>query len=129
TSYQIWPSGATPTLIDVGSSTGGQVELGMSFKSDVSGYITGIRFYKSVNNAGTHVGNLWNSTGTLLASATFTNETASGWQQVNFANPVLINANTRYIASYYCPSGHYSDDRGFFATDRKSTRLNSSHVS
>jgi hypothetical protein len=115
-SYQIWPSTATPTLIDVGSSTAGQVELGISFKSDVSGYITGVRFYKSVNNTGTHIGNLWSGTGTLLASATFTNETASGWQQVNFSHPVLINANTRYIASYYCPSGHYSDDRGFFST-------------
>ena len=29
--------------------------------------------------------NLWSATGTRLAMATFTNETASGWQQVNYA--------------------------------------------
>ena len=39
--------------------------------------------------------------GTLLASATFTNESASGWQQVNFSNPVPITAGTTYVASYH----------------------------
>ncbi len=40
----IWPSTATPANIDAGAN--GPVELGVSFKSDVSGYITGVRFYK-----------------------------------------------------------------------------------
>jgi len=86
----------------------------VSFKSDVNGYITGIRFYKGVNNAGTHLGHLWSSAGTLLASATFTGETASGWQQVNFSNPVAITANTVYVASYYT-TGHWSADWSYFA--------------
>ena len=43
--------------------------------------------------------------GTLLASATFSNETASGWQQVNFSSPVSITAGTTYIASYEAPVG------------------------
>jgi len=34
-------------------------ELGVSFKADTNGSITGIRFYKSAGNTGTHVGNLW----------------------------------------------------------------------
>ena len=114
TSYQIWPSTATPATVDVGVDS--PVELGMSFKSDVNGFITGVRFYKSANNTGTHVGNLWTSTGTLLATATFTNETASGWQQVNFSNPVAITANTVYVASYHCTVGHYSVNGGAFAT-------------
>src|SRR5690349_21508406 len=113
TSYQIWPSTATPTNLDVGADS--PIELGVSFKSDVNGFITGIRFYKSANNTGAHVGNLWTSTGTLLASATFANETASGWQQVNFSNPVAITANTVYVASYHCTGGHYSVNRGAFA--------------
>ena len=90
------------------------MELGVSFKSDVSGYITGVRFYKGVNNTGTHVGHLWSSTGTLLATATFTGESASGWQQVNFSNPVAISANTVYVASYYT-QGHWSEDWSYFA--------------
>jgi hypothetical protein len=91
------------------------VELGVSFKPDSNGYITGIRFYKSLANTGTHVGNLWSSSGALLASATFTGESASGWQQVTFSNPVTVTANTIYVASYHTEAGHYSADWGFFA--------------
>ena len=87
----------------------------MKFKADVSGKITGIRFYKGTGNTGTHVGNLWSASGTQLASATFTNETASGWQQVNFTTPVSITAGTVYVASYFAPVGHYAADGGYFA--------------
>src|SRR2546429_1572450 len=107
----IWPSTATPANIDAGAN--GPVELGVSFKSDVSGYITGVRFYKGVNNTGTHLGHLWSSTGTLLATATFTGESASGWQQVKFSSPVAINANTVYVASYYT-TGRSSYDLTYF---------------
>lgn len=102
-----------PGTIDSQDAHG--VELGVKFRTDFNGYITGIRFYKSTANTGTHIGNLWSSTGTLLARATFTNETASGWQQVSFSNPVAVTKNTTYIASYYTPTGHYSVDVGFFA--------------
>ena len=88
----------------------------MKFRSDVSGYVTGIRFYKASTNTGTHVGNLWTSTGTRLATATFAGETASGWQQVNFSTPVAITANTVYVVSYHTNGGHYSDDQNYFAT-------------
>jgi hypothetical protein len=44
----------------------------------------------------------------LLAQATFTNETASGWQQVSFSSPVAVTAGTTYVVSYYAPNGHYS---------------------
>ena len=71
------------------------VNLGVKFQSDVAGYITGIRFYKGPSNTGTHVGHLWTASGALLATATFTNETASGWQQVNFANPVADHRQHR----------------------------------
>ena len=89
--------------------------LGVKFKADVSGKITGIRFYKGTGNTGTHVGNLWSASGTQLASATFTDETASGWQQVTFATPVAITAGTVYVASYFAPVGHYAADGGYFA--------------
>jgi hypothetical protein len=101
-------------LIDAGADSA--VELGVKFKSDVNGTITGIRFYKASTNTGTHVGNLWSSTGTLLASATFTGETTSGWQQVTFSAPVSITAGTVYVASYHTNVGHYSDNLNFFAS-------------
>ncbi|MBW4589165.1 DUF4082 domain-containing protein [Aetokthonos hydrillicola Thurmond2011] len=109
----IWNSTATPTV--VADPDTAATELGVKFRSDINGYIKSIRFYKSITNTGTHTGTLWNSSGTKLASATFTNETASGWQQVNFTTPVAITANTTYIASYHTNVGHYSADEGYFA--------------
>ena len=84
----IWPTTAVPGTVDSWPDTA--VEVGVQFRSDVPGSITGIRFYKAIANTGTHLGHLWSTTGTLLASATFTGESASGWQQVNFATPVSI---------------------------------------
>jgi O-glycosyl hydrolase len=110
----IWPSTAIPALVDGGADS--SVELGVKFRSDVAGTITCIRFYKASSNTGTHVGNLWSSTGTLLASATFSGETSSGWQQVKFSTPIAITAQTEYLASYHCAKGHYSADVNFFAS-------------
>ena len=39
------------------------VELGVKFRSDVAGFITGIRFYKTAGNTGTHTGTLWSTAG------------------------------------------------------------------
>jgi len=106
------PPTATPGTVDSGDGT--NLELGVKFRTDYSGYITGIQFYKAPTNTGTHIGNLWSSSGTLLGTAVFTNETASGWQKVTFNTPVAIQANTTYVASYHAPNGHYSVDREFF---------------
>jgi hypothetical protein len=105
---------ATPATVDAGDLN--PVEVGVKFKTDFGGSITGVRFYKAAANTGTHIGSLWSSTGTRLAQATFTNETASGWQQVTFATPVTITAGTTYVASYFAPSGHYSVTSGGFSS-------------
>jgi hypothetical protein len=110
----IWPSTTVPGLVDGGADI--PVELGVKFKSDVAGNVTAIRFYKATANTGTHVGNLWSSTGTLLGSVTFTGETASGWQQMNLTSPVAITAGTTYVVSYHCNPGHYSADLNYFAS-------------
>ena len=60
--------------------------------------MTGIRFYKGSGNNGTHIGLLYSSTGAALAQATFSGETASGWQLVTFSSPVAISANTIHLA-------------------------------
>jgi hypothetical protein len=96
----------TPATPDSGDA--GAVNLGVKFNADSAGTITGVRFYKAATNTGTHVGSLWTSTGTLLAQATFSNETASGWQTATFSTPVAITAGTTYIASYLAPNGHYA---------------------
>jgi hypothetical protein len=94
----IFSPSATPAYVYVGS---GPVEMGVKFRSDLDGTIAGIRFYKAPDDTGSHTGSLWSSTGTLLATGTFSGETASGWQQLNFSTPVAIAANTTYVASYH----------------------------
>ena len=107
----IWPSTATPAATDPDTSP---VELGVKFRTSSAGFITGIRYYKPSTSTGQHVGSLWSSTGTRLANVTFTNETASGWQQASFASPVAVNANTTYVASYFTPA-RYSVTGAYFA--------------
>jgi hypothetical protein len=99
-------NGVTPWQVDSGDTT--SLEVGVRFKSDLNGTITGIRFYKAAANTGTHVGNLWTAGGTLLARGTFTGESGSGWQQMTFTTPVEIEAGTTYVASYFAPNGRYS---------------------
>jgi subtilisin family serine protease len=111
-STTIWPNSIFPS---VPFYTDNPVELGVKFRSDVAGAITGIRFFKGPGSTGTHTGSLWTSNGLLLATGTFTNETATGWQQLTFSNPVPIAANTTYIASYHTNTG-FAVDVGYFVT-------------
>jgi hypothetical protein len=104
----------SPLTTDAGD--GNSVVLGVKFTSDVSGHVTGIRFYKAQGNTGAHIASLWSAGGTLLASATVTGETQSGWQQVYFSSPVAITAGTTYVASYFAPQGHYSVNGNAFAS-------------
>jgi len=100
----IWSPSATPALTETDTNPW---ELGVRFTSDVGGFITALRYYKSVGlPAGTRIGHLWSSTGTMLAEATFT-ETASGWQEVTLSTPVAITANTVYVASYHTDVGRF----------------------
>ena len=110
----LWTPQATPNT--PAAPTAQAAQLGLTFIPNAAGYVTGLRFYKSPTNVGQHIGYLWSSTGTLLASVTFTDESASGWQQANFAAPVAVTANTPYLVSYWAPKGYYADDAGYFAT-------------
>ena len=56
---------------------------------------------------------LWTATGTKLATATFTNTSASGWQTVALATPVSITANTTYVASYHTTGAYVATDNFF----------------
>ncbi|WP_234831013.1 DUF4082 domain-containing protein [Rhodopseudomonas palustris] len=108
----LFSAGATPSVVSVNDPN--PVELGVKFQASQNGDITGIKFYKGASNVGTHTAELWSASGTLLATATFINETASGWQQATFATPVSITAGTTYVASYHT-SGNYSADPGLLA--------------
>ncbi|WGM18888.1 DUF4082 domain-containing protein [Paenarthrobacter sp. OM7] len=90
------------------SGDGGAYEMGLRFTPSIDGFITGVRFYKSTANTGTHTGSLWSATGERLATTTFTNETASGWQTALFSQAVPVAAGQKYTVSYWAPNGHYA---------------------
>jgi methionine-rich copper-binding protein CopC len=108
----IFGSSYTPSTTSTSDSN--SYELGMKFQSSVSGWVAGVRFYKGSGNGGTHTGSLWTAGGTLLATGTFTNETANGWQSMSFTNAIPISANTTYVVSYWDPSGHYANETELF---------------
>ncbi|MEU4445513.1 N,N-dimethylformamidase beta subunit family domain-containing protein [Actinosynnema sp. NPDC050801] len=108
----IWDDFATPAT--PGTDDGSPVELGTKARFTGEGEVLGVRFYKGPGNTGTHTGSLWSSTGLLLATGTFGNETSSGWQTLTFASPVVVQANTTYIVSYYAPNGGYAVSGGYF---------------
>ena len=108
----VFAAGTAPAIVSVNDNS--PVNLGMKFQSDAAGWITGVRFYKSAENTGAHTGYLWTASGTLLASATFTNESASGWQSVNLSQQVAIDAGTTYVVSY-STNGNYSATGNYFS--------------
>ena len=96
-------------------------EVGVKFRSDIAGLVSGIRFYKGPLNIGTHIGHLWDASGTLLATVTFNHETLQGWQEAQFSEPVPILPNTTYVASYGAPNGAYAEDDGYFTEATNAT--------
>jgi hypothetical protein len=106
---------ATTTPTQTSLTDGTPIELGMKFTSSTAGQITALKFYRSPSDTGSDLLSLWTSTGTKLASATFSNTSASGWQTVTLATPVNINANTTYVTSYHT-NGAYAATNNFFTS-------------
>jgi len=90
-------TGLSPQLPS--ASDGRSYELGVKFKVSVTGNVTAVKFWKAAGETGSHVGRLWDASGNLVASVTFANETASGWQQASFATPVPLTPGLTYTVS------------------------------
>lgn len=82
------------------------------YTTAVGGAVTKAWFYKATANTGTHKATLRAINGTVLATKTFSAESASGWQSVAFDTPVAITANTRYVMCVHMPNGNYSFKSG-----------------
>ncbi|GAA1336907.1 hypothetical protein GCM10009660_18180 [Catellatospora bangladeshensis] len=108
----IWDDFASPATPSADDAT--PVEVGTKVRFNGKGEVLGVRFYKGAGNTGTHKGSLWSAGGLLLGTGTFSGESASGWQTLTFASPVVVQANTTYVVSYYAPNGHYSVTPGYF---------------
>jgi VCBS repeat-containing protein len=119
-SVSLFTASNTPAQTNLNDGT--PLEVGMKFTASTAGQITALKFYRSPGDTGPDLLDLWSATGTNLASATFTNTAASGWQTVNLTTPVNITANTTYIASYHT-SGAYVATDNFFTSAVTSGQL------
>lgn len=110
----LWSDFTRPATESV--NEGKPVELGVKFRTSSAGVIKGVRFFKGPSNTGTHTGSIWSATGTQLATGTFVNESASGWQTLLFGTPLQVAANTTYVASYHTSTGRFAHTSGYFST-------------
>ncbi|MDP3580940.1 MAG: DUF4082 domain-containing protein, partial [Ignavibacteria bacterium] len=85
--------------VPANSGNDSDYELGLKFSSATTALISEVRFYKMPGEGSSHTATLWTGGGTIIATATFTGETASGWQYASFASPILISPNTTYVVS------------------------------
>jgi len=90
------------------------VELGVRVTANTDGRVTGVRFYKGAGNTGTHVGNVWDTNGRRLATATFSGESATGWQTVQLSTPIPLTKGQSAVVSYFAPRGHYAQQQYAF---------------
>jgi hypothetical protein len=98
------------------------VTLGLKFWSTQAGTVAGIRFYRGRTNSNGYTVKLFTAGGSLLASARASTDTCAVpcWEQVNFASPLSLAANTTYIAAYYTSNGRYAGDN-YGLTNGKTT--------
>jgi hypothetical protein len=97
----------TPQTLNNTDGAGVNYELGLRFTPTAAGQIKAIRFYKSPSESGTHIGKIYAASGQLLASVTFSNESASGWQVQNLAAPLAVAANSEYTVSVNTGNSYY----------------------
>lgn len=86
------------------------VEVGVRFRSNVSGTIEALRFYRGTGNANGYVAHLWSNTGTLLAQVPVKDGRIPGWQEAPLPTPISITAGTVYVVSYFTSNGLFARD-------------------
>lgn len=76
------------------------VNLGVRASTSEGITISSIFFAKGPDNTGAHTGVIWNSSGQVLHSQSFTGESGTGWQKVELSQPVYIAANSSFTVGY-----------------------------
>jgi Domain of unknown function (DUF4082) len=79
------------------------------------GAVVGLRYWRTPENQGPHVGTLWSGGGRRLATVAFTSESSSGWQTARFASPVAVSTGSWYVVSYHAPHGRFFTTEGYSA--------------
>ena len=90
------------------------MEVGLRFSSDRDGRVVALQFYRSEKQDGSYIGTLWSADGDVLGHAVFAKSDQVGWQTANLDEPVRIEANESYTASYFAKDGYPAATRDFF---------------
>jgi hypothetical protein len=98
--YSLFDHNDTPTYIEWPWDP---ATVGVRFKSAVAGTIDQICFYKDIEMDETHAGGVWDDSGTLLGSLTFTDEAESGYICQALETGVNILADTYYTVGVHFP--------------------------
>jgi len=86
------------------------VQVATRFTVSAPGQATSVRFYKGDANTGDHTGYLWRADGVLLGQVSFFGETASGWQDAVFAQPIDLQPGVEYRVGLHSTTGRYAVD-------------------
>ena len=123
----LFPLALTPAKTTIPSADGhgsSSYELGVKVTVDQPMLLSSIRFYKDVRETGVHTGNVWTTSGLKLATVTFSNETASGWQTQNLATPLQLQPGPVYVISVNINAFYVATTSGL-ATQVSSGQLHS----
>lgn len=97
------------------ATTGTAYELGTRWTASEPGFVRALRFWKSVDEGNAvHVGRLWQGS-TILATVTFTGETADGWQQATLPTPIAVQAGVEMLVTVNTGNKAYVVTRGDFS--------------
>ena len=86
---------------------GGGLELGISASTTSEILISAVRFYKVSGSTQSHTANIWNSSGTRIATKAFTSETSVGWQEVVLDSPIAISSGSNFTVSVFSSNYYY----------------------
>jgi hypothetical protein len=129
--YSLWDEAP---VTDTSYNDATPLNFGVTFRSDVDGYVKGVKFFNPAlgNATGNDVGKLWacnnadcflGGGGTELASVNFPLDMSEGWQTANFSTPVHISPGTFYVVSYYATTGRYKASPSYFTNDHHNAPL------
>jgi hypothetical protein len=99
------------------------VNLGIKFQAEAAGWISGSRVYKGASNSGPHTGFLWTADGPLLASAVFTDESASGWRQSARPAQLVATEPNRTSVVSCSANGSHSASGNFYNSEVLNSNL------
>ena len=105
------------------SATPIAVELGVKFTPNADGFITGRPLLQGRRRTPARTpAPLWSATGTRLATGTFTDETATGWQTLDLRRPGRRHRRHHLRRLVHAPTGHYAADRGLLLPRHRASR-------